>query len=701
MTNDFKPFYMYKKGKPGYHVVRIYVISILFYIALLLPILIALSYQMGPKLIETRDSVFKAILWVFKDSEIHNDTIAGFENQTIKNESIAEKDKTTDNELIKSQSKGRREGLSEIGKKLKQNYKTPYFTAISIIVLVVFLFTSFLALIINLPLKRFFRKLRKNKNISPQHCKYCKPLLLRSPFINAGILFLSFRILHGYIYFVLRSGKGFEDIICYNLFIQFFYVSVVASLLAVLFVFLWQKHRVRNIYLEYVFDAGDLYKRNKYFPQSRIHRRLWFSIGLTVLISLALIIVYVVLGLSSIKSFGNLSAEQLKILSGYYFENISDNNYFTKENISSLYYINAVDNILMISGIVITIIVMVVFMFIQIKWAVLSIITPVKELSYNMQWIEVENTDNFTIVRADDEIGQLCEQCNEMTTRLKTHTEKIKEMNRGLASFVPEQFFKLLGKEIFTQIKPGDQIQRDMIILVSEISSFFDDSEEINSSEGIKLLNQYLNMAEPLIQDNNGVIDRHSGGSVIALFSRSVDDAIEAAVAIQQTVRQFNEKRKDSEKKEINISLGIHTGSLILGVIGNENRMEVTIISKAVDFALNLGKLTKTYGCTILISEDALIKLGNTVRFRYRILDMVSTNEKSELIYIFEILNGEEEKLRKHKEETRDLFGKAVELYHNNKLEESLDIFQKILTINPEDKAAKFYYDRCSSADKG
>ena len=117
----------------------------------------------GPKLIETRDSVFKAILWVFKDSEIHNDNIARFENQTIKNESIAKKDKTTDNELIKSQSKGRREGLSEIGRKLKQNYKTPYFTAVSIIVVVVFLFTSFLALIINLPLKRFFRKLRKTK----------------------------------------------------------------------------------------------------------------------------------------------------------------------------------------------------------------------------------------------------------------------------------------------------------------------------------------------------------------------------------------------------------------------------------------------------------------------------------------------------------------------------------------------------------
>ena len=253
--------------------------------------------------------------------------------------------------------------------------------------------------------------------------------------------------------------------------------------------------------------------------------------------------------MTSIKSFGNLSSEQLKILTGYYFENISDNNYFTKENISSLYYINAIDNILMISGIVITIIVMVVFMLIQIKWVVLSIITPVKELSYNMKWIEVENTDNFTIVRADDEIGQLCEQCNEMTIRLKTHTKKIKEMNRELASFVPGQFFKLLGKEIFTEIKPGDQIQRDMTILVSEISSFFDDSEEINSSEGIELLNQYLNIAEPLIQDNNGVIDRHSGGFVIALFSRSVDDAIEAAVAIQQTVRQFNEKEKVQTKR--------------------------------------------------------------------------------------------------------------------------------------------------------
>ncbi|MGB4204671.1 MAG: adenylate/guanylate cyclase domain-containing protein [Bacteroidales bacterium] len=692
---------MHKKVKPGYHIVRIYVISILFYIVLLLPVLIALSYQMGPKLIETRDSVLKAILWVFKADEIKNDTIAGFENQIIKNESITEKDKTTDNQIIISQNKGRREGLAEIGRKLKQNYKTPYFTAISIIVLVVFLFTSFLALIINLPLKRFFRKLRKNKAISPQLCKYCKPFLLRSPFINAGILFLSFTILHGYIYFVLRSGKGFEDIVCYNLFINFFYVSVVASLMAVLFVYLWQKHRVRNIYLEYVFDAGELYKMNKYFRKSRIHRRFWFLIGLTVLISLTLIIVYVLLGLTSIKSFGNLSAEQLKILTGYYFENISDNDYLTKENISSLYYINAFDNILMISGIVITIIVMVIFLFIQIKWATLSIIAPVKELAYNMQWIEGEGTDNFTIIRVYDEIGQLCEQYNEMTIRLKAHTENITEMNTRLVRFVPKQFFKLLGKEIFTEIKPGDQIQRDMTMLVADINSFIDGSEEINSSEGIELLNQYLSLAEPLIQENNGIIDRHSNGSVIALFSRSVDDAIEAAVAIQQSVRQFNDNRKGSDEKEINIGLGIHTGSLILGIIGNENRMEDTIIGKAVDFAMNLANLTKTYGSTLLISEDALIKLGNTVHFRYRIIDMVSTNEKSELIYIFEILNGEEEKLRKHKEETRDLFGKAVELYHSDKLDESLDIFHKILTINPEDKAAKFYYDRCSSADNG
>jgi len=101
------------------------------------------------------------------------------------------------------------------------------------------------------------------------------------------------------------------------------------------------------------------------------------------------------------------------------------------------------------------------------------------------------------------------------------------------------------------------------------------------------------------------------GDSIMALFPNSADDAVKAAIGLHERLEAFNDDIRGKRFRHISIGVGIHTGNLILGTIGNENRMETTVISDAVNLASRLEDLTKIYEAKIIISRDVFIKLDN------------------------------------------------------------------------------------------
>lgn len=183
----------------------------------------------------------------------------------------------------------------------------------------------------------------------------------------------------------------------------------------------------------------------------------------------------------------------------------------------------------------------------------------------------------------------------------------------------------------------------------------------------------------------------------MALFHESVDDALDAAIEMRKTLQQFNSDRIDLGQIPIDSGIGIHTGNLMLGVVGGEGRIDGTVISDAVNLASRLEGLTKIYKTSIIISEDSLIKLKNPGKYNFRFLDVARVKGKKEAVYIFEVLDGEPEEIRLLKTETKTLFGKGIEAYKNREFKEALEIFTEVVKINPLDAAAAFYINRCKN----
>ena len=123
----------------------------------------------------------------------------------------------------------------------------------------------------------------------------------------------------------------------------------------------------------------------------------------------------------------------------------------------------------------------------------------------------------------------------------------------------------------------GDQTKTEMSVMFCDIRSFTELSESMTPEEIFKFLNAYLKRVGPIIRNNNGFIDKFMGDGIMALFPLNPEDAVLAAVQMQSAVMEYNVLRTKSNYKPIQIGIGIHVGNLMLGTIGEANRMDATV----------------------------------------------------------------------------------------------------------------------------
>lgn len=283
---------------------------------------------------------------------------------------------------------------------------------------------------------------------------------------------------------------------------------------------------------------------------------------------------------------------------------------------------------------------------------------------------------------------------NELLARIRTHIQ-LSKINLSYARFVPDEFLRHLGRESILDVRLGDQIQREMTILFSDIRSFTALSEQMTPKQNFDFINDYLSRISPLIRMHEGYIDKYLGDGIMALFPHTAQDALDAAMEMLQELALLNQERLEQGYVPIQVGVGLHTGLLMLGTIGEAERMEGTVISDAVNTASRLEGLTKLYGSTLIISESVLARLDDPEAHPLRYLGQVRVKGKSESIGIYEVLEAWLSPDYALRYRSLADFEAAVQAYFARDIETAASGFEAVLAANPDDRAASYYLQRC------
>lgn len=298
-------------------------------------------------------------------------------------------------------------------------------------------------------------------------------------------------------------------------------------------------------------------------------------------------------------------------------------------------------------------------------------------------------------IRSKDEIGRLGFSLNYMAETIQNYATRLENLLDASSRFVPKKFLQFLHKDSITDIKLGDQTQQEMTILFSDIRSFTSLSESMTPLDTFNFINSYLKRVGPTIRHYNGFIDKYIGDSIMALFPSKPDDAVSAAIEMIRKVYEYNKHRISSAYQPITIGIGIHTGLLMLGTVGEDERMDGSVISDAVNICSRLEGLTKIYGGSIIISKETLEKLGDPHRYHIRFLDKVRVKGKNIPISIYEVYSADPASLLEAKNMSREALEHGIALYFGQKIHEALEVFSSLHKDYPEDTVIRLYMTRC------
>ena len=301
-----------------------------------------------------------------------------------------------------------------------------------------------------------------------------------------------------------------------------------------------------------------------------------------------------------------------------------------------------------------------------------------------------------------DELSILNSTFDAMADKLDQDTKRLLSLTRIFEKFVPSQFLNRVITGGLDGVALGKGERDYITILFSDIRSFTTYSESMEPEDLFSFLNEYLSAMNRQIHKQHGFIDKFIGDAIMALFDHPEQDnnaeaesAVQAAISMQEALREFNRQRGKQGFTPIKTGIGIHSGSVMIGTIGSEKRMDFTVLGDNVNLASRIEALTKFYGVDILISVSTLRLLSNLDQYHLREMDWVKVKGKSEPVELYEIYNMDPPEIQELKRKAGSSILRGLTQRRRKNWDKAVAAFEKALAIYPEDQAAAVHIKRC------
>jgi len=234
-----------------------------------------------------------------------------------------------------------------------------------------------------------------------------------------------------------------------------------------------------------------------------------------------------------------------------------------------------------------------------------SVTRPVSRLVEGVNRISSGDLTAKVEVDSSDELGILARAFNEMTRGLEE-----KEKVRAL-------FGKVVSHQIAEELLRSDVVRlggetRVVTVLFSDLRSFTTTCEKMAPEAVLHFLNRYLDHMARIVEKHGGVIDKFIGDAIMAIFGAPVHQpdhalrAINCAREMHIALEELNRELAAESLPLIGMGVGVHTGEVVAGNMGSENRLNYTVIGDTVNVASRLESETKPVGHSPLFSQASL-----------------------------------------------------------------------------------------------
>jgi len=305
-----------------------------------------------------------------------------------------------------------------------------------------------------------------------------------------------------------------------------------------------------------------------------------------------------------------------------------------------------------------------------------------------------------------DETGELAHTFNLMTGELEQAYGQIKSyaletaIARNRETKVRNIFQKYVPKEVIDRYleSPESMLRgenRELAVLFSDIRDFTSITERMKPEELVESLNAYFAGMVDVVVSRRGIVDKYIGDCIMAFFGAPVphdDDvwqSVQAGFDMLDTLARFNERQRSRGKPAFRIGIGISHGSVTLGNIGSEKKMDYTVIGEQVNLASRMENLTKLYKEPLVITETVSTAIGDQAPTRP--LDRIAVKGTSRGVSVWTARRTLSETERK----AWALHEHGFQLYLSREFGQAVSFFSEVQELLPGDEPSRMFIERC------
>lgn len=284
-----------------------------------------------------------------------------------------------------------------------------------------------------------------------------------------------------------------------------------------------------------------------------------------------------------------------------------------------------------------------------------------------------------------DEIGAMADSLNTLAAAMRKAGAA--DLQRGdlYARFLPARIAQLLGEKSVDQINKQSFASSRMITM--HVGFSFDERvHESHSKALFDNINEITECTAKVISAKGGTILSFSHEGFDAFFPAGDDAPISAAVVICQEAAAINRSRERRNISPVSLHIALAEGEVMLGVVGDENRMQATAVSSSFSTTRMLTGLFSRFEAGILCTEQVESRAEGYGR-RY----IGKAHDGAELVRVYELYDGDAQSVRQSKAETEWAFSDGVYTLYAGDYTAAKRTFMEISRKSGGDGAAKFY----------